>query len=156
MTLVTNLVTNLVIQKMLLTNLMTFLSPFLSPTLSLNSSPYSSPKISANFANQQICHQNHHPIWWPTKCGDENVIKIITKFGESPNKVTNMSPNSSPNLVITKFVTKFVTKHLWVLYGDFTKNLLFYEGWLSLLSCSGCVWTAKNSAAFSFYFSSCF
>ena len=102
-----------------------FWSPFLSPNLSLNSSQYSSPKTSPNFANQQICHQichqNHHPIWWPTKCGDENVIKIITKFGESPNKVTNMSPNSSLNLVITKFVTKFitkfVTKHGWVLYG---------------------------------------
>ena len=99
-----------------------FWSPNLSPNLSLNSSQYSSPNISPNFANQlifhQIFHQNHHPISWPTKCGDENDIKIITQFGESPNKVTNMSPNSSPNLVITKFVTKFITKFVTKDLGD--------------------------------------
>ena len=99
-----------------------FWSQNLSPNLSLNSSQYSSPNISPNFANQQIFHQifhqNHHPISWPTKCGDENDIKIITQFGESPNKVTNMSPNSSPNLVITKFVTKFITKFVTKDLGD--------------------------------------
>ena len=99
-----------------------FWSQNLSPNLSLNSSQYSSPNISPNFANQQIFHQifhqNHHPISWPTKCGDENDIKIITQFGESPNKVTNMSPNSSPNLVITKFVTKFITKFVTKYLGD--------------------------------------
>ena len=106
-----------------------FWSQNLSPNLSLNSSQYSSPNISPNFANQQIFHQifhqNHHPISWPTKCGDENDIKIITQFGESPNKVTNMSPNSSPNLVITKFVTKFITKFVTKHLGDLTKITIF-------------------------------
>ena len=101
--------------QILLTNFMTFL--FL-PNLSLNSSPNSSPKLSLNFVyrqiRQQICHQNHQPIWWPTKFGDRNVTKIITQFGESQNKVTNMSLNFSPNLVMTKFVTK----HLGVLYAN--------------------------------------
>ena len=109
-----------------------FWSPNLSPNLSLNSSQYSSPNISPNFANQQIFHQifhqNHHPISWPTKCGDENDIKIITQFGESPNKVTNMSPNSSPNLVITKFVTKFITKFVTKYLGDLYDLDVVFEG----------------------------
>ena len=108
------LVTNLVIHKFC----WQILWPFFSPNLSLNSSPNSSPKLSLNFVyrqiRQQICHQNHQPIWWPTKFGDRNVTKIITQFGESQNKVTNMSLNFSPNLVMTKFVTK----HLGVLYAN--------------------------------------